>query len=167
MIAEMIMRYKRWNQEGFLQTELSEYGAGAVDLYCQNSAAGALAASSSGCDWVDFDVANFTRGNIPVIKKAAVSTRAIGCVHFQEGAIAASKFCWVRVFGWHPYAKVLGAASLIAGYPLVMDSANAGVAGYSASPYDEVILGSIVAAYATASVAAKAVFIENPRHLPL
>lgn len=161
----MQMRLRRWNQEGFLPTELSEYGYGAVDLLCINGSGGTLYGGENGSDWVDFDWANLTRGNIPVIKKAPVSTKAIGCMHYQEGTVADTKSCWVRIFGWHPSALVLGHASLAAAYPLVIDSATAGLATYTASPYGRE-LGRIIAAYTTAANAAKAVFITNPGCIP-
>lgn len=162
----MIMRQRRWSQEGFVTSELSEYNAGAVDLYCINKSGGALAGVAAGCDWVDFDVTQFVRGEIPAIVAAPVSAMAIGCVHWQEGSVANNKGCWVRIFGWHPYAKVLGHASLTAGYPLVIDASTAGLATYNASPYTR-RLGRIVAAYTTVATAPKAVFITNPWALPL
>lgn len=124
-LPELIIRLRR-NGSQLKLIEKSDFMAGAIDLQCV--ATESLVGAAAGSDWVDFDTANFVRGGLPRVYKALQSNPAIGCVHWNEGTIAANKTCWVRIWGIHEYANVDRGAGISSGSYIAVSASTAGVA---------------------------------------
>lgn len=160
---------RRFGPQGHLPQEKSQYGPGAVDILCQNVEGGALSASrTNGCDFVQLQLTGALHGQVPRIVKAKVAgLDVLGVVHWEHESVADDALCWVRIFGWHDYALILGHASLALGYPVTIAAGTAGLGTYSATPFAQRVAAYMREAYTTTSNAPKKVDIVNPRGLVL
>jgi len=167
MFDGMLIEARYWGANGHLIQDKSKLKPAAVDILCQNVEGGALSASkTSGCNFVGINLDGHLRGQRPRVVKAVVAGfDVLGCVHWEHESVADDKLCWVRIFGWHDYALILGHASLALGYPVTIAGGAAGVGTYSATPYAQAVAGFMREAYTTTSNAAKKVDLRNPRGL--
>lgn len=169
MINGFVIEARYFDAQGHLRQPRSKFRPAAVDILCQNVEGGALSASkTSGCNFVSLDLTGAASGNRPRVVKAPVAgLDVLGVVHWEHESVADDGLCWVRVFGWHDYALILGAASLALGYPVTIAGGAAGVGTYSATPFAQRVAAYMREAYTTTSNAAKKVDIVNPRGLIL
>jgi len=165
---DLVYEYDSFGPLGGLPQDKSRFGRGAYDLRCVNASGSSLSGLTTACDWVELDWANMVRGGAPRIKQLVASgddTRLpLGCVRWTEGTVADGKSCWVRVYGLHDFANVLGAASTAAG-SLLVQSTTAGAVARTTTP--SAAVAYMRETYTTTSVAAKQVMILNPSNVPL
>jgi hypothetical protein len=169
MKSGFLNRFRYWFADGGARVrERSTRDLIAVDVRCKNSSGGTLIGgdASTGGDWVQIKWASYAEKDVYPIEKTASAANgpALGVVAEDQGTVADGAYCWVRVYGRHPYAKVDGTADLVAGDMLAAFS-TAGVAKKWASGSQRI--GRVMVAFTTDSVGSMAVMLHNPDNLAI
>lgn len=165
------LRVRRWGTDGQVlgaRASLAELQvASAVDLLCVNAHGSAIegGSGSGGCDWVDFDWADYLNGKLPRLRKAVANTYALGCVAPDQAAsVADGAQVWVRFAGLHPNAKMDGTSAISVGSFVGI----VGTDGVCAVQTNEgLAVAQSLDAWSTASTAGKRAWLLNRYGIPL
>lgn len=164
----LIVTERAYPDGGGYSREKSRYGPSSVWLKCRNTSGGNLTGASTGSDWVVLDMANYSAGLLPPVKKAAAgaSGRVLGVVRETAGTAADTAQLWVLIEGVHPAANVDGTTDVAAGDALKVHASTDGAAEKQTSA-TALICGIATAARTDNSVGACAVYVPNPSNIEL
>lgn len=163
MAAGLLRIVRRWGP-GFtlLPHEAQNVLPVAIDLKCRNAHGSALSGNESpavGCDAVQLAFGSIVDNQIPPVAKTGTvgDTHFVGVVAPGQGSIANGAELWVRVWGFHPAAKLDGNVDVAVGDLLSFHNASLGVLEKMASAEIENCWARALEAYTTNAIAPKKV----------